>query len=234
MPKIIKIGTITPSWNSEKFIIPHLRMITRLTDRNVLLQGTAPWPIYKAEHGLSDTPDSSEQLVKDNFPKVEIHTARINEYRADLYNQGLELLKDMDVVFKLDTDMFLTRKDWTMLIDFVKDNPADCYWLGWKEHCIDYSYDLDHGKRSPEIGEPLAVSPKKRFHNYYDYPVENKIEIDIPIVIHHLRGWKGKGNSLEWVNSQNYDWIKAPKEIKRMIYGINNYGLHKTRQTKDS
>lgn len=212
------IGTVTPNWNTERFIVPHMKMITKYTDHNVVLQGTAPWPNHQKEHGIKSVPDKSESLIRKYFPSVEIHTAVINDFKAELYNQGLTLLKDCDIVLKFDTDMFLTEKDWSRLIKFIRSTGYDCYKLVWNKCVVEYAYDLDHGIKNKSDYEPIAVSPKTMFHNYVDYTASDPIDIDWEdFTVHHLRGWKGKANSLDWINKQSVKWLVAPTEIKKML-----------------
>jgi len=233
-----KVGSITCNWNGERFIKPHLEMLRSYgVDRSIVLQGTKPWGDYAKEHNLSSKPDKSEQIIRDNFPDVEIFKACQNKYSAELYNQGLEILKDYDIVLRLDYDMFLTKKDWKTFIDLIRETDYDLYKLDFATRTINYYLDCDHGVMDAQEEDPIAMSPKGELANILDYVMKDRMPTmyfikDEDFTIHHFRGWKGYGAKKDWVNGlipspygvyatsliEEYNpdgkWLTAPKEIK--------------------
>lgn len=227
-----RIASITSYWNEKKFLIPHFKMISSL-DKNIILKATIPWKGYAKEFNY---PTISEPIdsFKRYFPKVEIYETE-HEFGAELYNQGLEILKDYDIVFRLDTDMFFTKRDWKKLIDFIQGSDYECYKLNFKKHSINYYYDFDHGVMDALEVDPLAVSPKKRYSGLLDYDSKG-ITIDWEdFILHHFKGWKGYGAKKEWIDGKipspsnsysfnlvkesgnNGKWFKCPQEIREFF-----------------
>lgn len=231
----MKIGSITCNWNGERFIRPHLNMLSQGVDRMIVLQGTAPWDDYVREQGVSVQPDRSEEIIRTEFPQVEIYTASQNKFGADLYNQGLEILSDCDLVLRLDYDMFLTKKEFNIFLDMLANGISDCYRINFSTRTINYYYDCDHGVKNAKEFDPIAVSPRGRFRGLlsYDYGL-TEIITDAPWTIHHMRGFKGAANSIDWIEGRKTDveftaqevrekygnngkWYIAPDEIKEML-----------------
>lgn len=232
-----KIGSITCNWNGENLIIPHLKMLrSGGIDKSIVLQGTAPWDDYKKEHGISSKPDRSEQLIREKFPEIKIYSACQNKYDAKLYNQGFDILSDCDIVLRLDSDMFFTKKDWEIFLIFINSTEFDSYRMNFKRDSINYymSWDYDHGLRDALEFDPLAVNPKHKLQNLVDYPMENCIIMKFSDwACHHLRGWnKPKSCPSDWhlrpknrilplKHGDGYGrWFKLPKEIKD---GLENW-----------
>ncbi len=212
-----KIGAITCNWNGERFIVPHLKMMTGI-DRQIVIQGTAPWGDYKDEYGLSEKPDDSEKLVKDMG--VEVYPACQNKFGPELYNQGLEILKDCDIVLRLDYDMFLTQKDWKRLIEFIRNTKWDCYLLNFNKCTINYYADFNHGLQNAREFDPIAFSPEFRLEKPFKYPYGSHYTIDWDdFLIHHFRGFKGKEIDVGYTEQRfkNVNWLKCPEEIREML-----------------
>ncbi len=234
-----KIGSITCNWNGERFIVPHLKMLRSYgVEKSIVLQGTAPWADYQAEYDISFEPDKSEQMIKDSFPEVEIHKTWQNVYDSKLYNQGLEILEDCDLVLRLDYDMFLTKKDWKTFIDLLTITNYDLYRLNFSKRTINYYYDHDHGVMNALEEDPIAMSPGGRMINILDYVRSDRPPTlytisDEDFMIHHYRGWKGYGIDKNWIEDEipsphdvyardlvrqygkDGKWFSAPKEIRR-------------------
>lgn len=229
----MKIGSITCNWNGERFIRPHLDMLqSGGVDRSIVLQGSEPWANYANEHGISYIPDNSEDIILKEYPKVEVYGAKSKVYGAELYNQGLEILSECDIVLRLDYDMFMTERDWDWFIEYIKLNRFDCYRVAFNNCTINYYYDCDHGVKDAKEYDAMAVNPKGRFSGTLDYNYGRTKVIDWDNwVIHHMRGWKGFTNSKDWVDEVITDtpfiakdvrekygkdgkWFVAPDEIK--------------------
>lgn len=218
------IGSITPIWNAELFIEPHFEMLSKL-DRNIVLFNKEPWPTYAKEH-YDTQQDASIEMIKRLFPRVEIYETSFT-WGADLFNQGLEILKDCDMVFKFDVDMLLTSENWDRLLDFIHNTGYDYYNLDWSTHTINYYADFEHGLKDALEKDPIAVSPKGRFNGIIDYVTDRPYLIDWDDwVIHHFRGWnKPKSVVKGWQDQENFKeayknygpWLSCPEEIRGMF-----------------
>lgn len=227
-----KIGSLTPIWNQELFIGPHFDMLRDL-DRNVVLLGSGPLPQYRDEHGYSEKPDLSQEILKKKFPFVELYPSHYqNNFGAGLYNEGLELMKDCDIVLRLDPDMLWTEKDWKRFIDFIRNTDFDSYRMDFSKCSINYyvtgRYDL--GLKDAKEFDPLGVNPQFPFFNVLDYKQDNSITIDwSDWICHHFRGWnKPKSTDQFWEHSpyaqeafakysENGKWLECPEEIKNKM-----------------
>ena len=222
-----KIGAITPIWNQEIFLKPHFDMLSSL-DKHVVMIQPAPLGQYQQEHGIGEKPDRSEQLIKEMYPNVEIHYGRGHkEFNEELYNEILAYVQDMDIVFRLDVDMFFTEEDWNKLLEYIQMVDADAFLMNFKRNSINYYADYDHGAMDAEEFDPIAFNPK--------YPLEwrsgliaggdmhNIISID-KWMCHHCRGWnKPKSIGKDWVKDheewvKKYNgWHKMPEEIRTKL-----------------
>lgn len=228
-----KIGSITPLWNQEMFIKPHFEMLMRGVDRLIVLMQSGPLPSYKNEHGYSSKPDHSRFILEEYFPQIEVYDSEYPiqmDFRAELYNEGLSMMDDCNIVFRLDPDMLFTDSDFDKFISFIQENDAEAYQMDFRSDSINYymTGDFDHGLMDAQEDDALAVSPIHRFSGILDYP-GNKRVIDIDgWLCHHFRGWnKPKSTPPTWADKivqreyvqeywdkENKDWYKAPKEIK--------------------
>lgn len=226
-----KIGTLTPIWNQELFIKPHFEMLSTL-DRNVVLMQPGPLPQYYNEHGYSRHKDMSEPILEMYFPQVEIFPGQFPttmDFQAALYNEGLALMEDCDIVLRLDPDMLWTKKDWTAFVDLLRNTDYDCYRMDFANDSVNYymTGDFNHGLKDAQEFDPLAVDPRKRFTGVLDYPIQNPHLIKLPgWVCHHFRGWqKPKSTPPDWADkhvSKEYvqqfgnkgGWYECPDEIR--------------------
>jgi len=225
-----KIGSITPIWNQEMFLGSHFDVLRDL-DKNVVFMQKGPLPNYD-QHGIGDSPDFSEEILRKKYPHVEIYQSHYDfekDFRAELYNECFSKVQDCDIVFRLDPDMYFLEKDWKALLDFIDSTNYDCYRMDFANDSINYymSWDYDHGIKDAQEFDPLAVSPKHKFQNVLDYPNDNYVIIKIPgWVCHHMRGWnKPKSTPPDWhLRPGNRElpmnfgdmgtWFQVPKEIK--------------------
>lgn len=230
----MKIGSCTPLWNQELFLKPHFEMLSKGVDRSIVLMQKGPLPSYKREHGYSSTPDLSKIIIEDYFPEVEVYDSTYNnllDFGSELYNEGLALMDDCDIVLRLDPDMFFTDDDFQKFIEFIHKKKADCFQMDFRRDSINYymTGDFDHGLKDAQEDDALAINPKIFFKGILDYPSENKKVIDIPNwTCHHFRGWnKPKSFYPNWASSvvsneyknqfwdkKNRDWYHCPKEIR--------------------
>lgn len=235
MKKRRKIGSLTPLWNQELFIKPHFEMLSKL-DRNVVLMQPGPLPQYHKEHGYSRKKDLSEDILRKSFPNVEIYPGNYPttmEFGSGLYNEGLAMMQDCDIVFRLDPDMLWTTVDWQRFIDFIQETNYDCYRMDFANDSINYymTGDFYHGLKDAKEFDALAVNPKYFFTGVLDYPDHNTTVVDMPAwVCHHFRGWnKPKSTpNPEWLESDyakqalleygdEGSWFECPFEIRTQM-----------------
>lgn len=225
-----KIGSITPIWNQEIFLKPHFEMLSKL-DRNVVLIQKGPLPNYD-QHGIGSSADRSESILRSQFPNVEIYYSNIDvdkDFRCELYNEGLKMMQDCDLVFRLDPDMFFLEEDFDSLVELVREVDAPCFRMDFAKDSINYygTWDFDHGLKDAKEMDPLVVDPKFMFTGILDYPAEPQFNINIDgWMCHHLRGWnKPKSTKSDWyltegaqnafrASSNNGKWFSVPDEIR--------------------
>lgn len=227
-----KLGSLTPIYNNEPFIIPHFKMLESYgIDRNVVLLGSRPFPQYHVEHGYSLKPDKSEELLKKRFPKVEIFPSNYSgEFGASLYNQAFPFMRDCDIVLIFDVDMLFTPPDWKKMIDFIRNTDHDCYRMNYCDNSINYYMDFDHGLKDAKEFDPRAINPKYDFEQVLEYPHGKQYVMEWESwVCHHFRGWcKPKSVTKNWPESDyarqafrdysnNGDWFHCPTEIRNMF-----------------
>jgi hypothetical protein len=225
--KKYKIGSITPLYNGEPFIIPHFNMLSSL-DKNIVLLGDNPLPQYEREHGYSKIKDRSKELLCKYFPKVEIYPSTYTgEWGAPLLNEGLKYVQDCDKVFLLGVDMIFSDDDWKKINDFIQETSHDCYIINFGKCSINYYMDFNHGLKDAKEFDPIVIDPKKKIDWVYHYPAENQYIIEWDnFCFHHFKGWnKPKTVTKDWpyteyaktafLNySNNGDWYSCPQEIR--------------------
>ena len=211
----MKIAAVTIVRDSEKFIIPHLKMYKGV-DRNIVLFPTKP--ITGGANGHSDNPDNSLALIEKYCPEVEVFKTDISTWGAELFNKALELASDCDKVVTLHADVILTDDNWNKLLNFLKITDYDVYKADMTKCWINYYHDFEHGARNCLDIEPIAAKSTVRYANFYTVPQQTKVyTIDWPFfTAHHFTGWKPPATTKEWMK-ENENWQKwtiCPKEIR--------------------
>lgn len=220
-----KIGAITPLWNQELFLKPHFEMLQEL-DRHVVMFQPGPLGQYEAQHGIGGSPDRTFELVEKLFPNVEIHhSGGHEEFSESLYDEIAPHVQDMDIVFRLDVDMLLTKRDWKQFLDYIRLTEFDCYRVDFSKHVPNYyvtgRYDL--GLYDAKEKDPLAYNPKiplRSISSGRGTVIDNWGNWRI----HHLRGWnKPKSTGEDW-QAKHEEWAKQhggwhtlPKELKQKM-----------------
>lgn len=230
-------------WNQELWIKPHFDMLSKL-DFNLVAIHREPLPSYHREHGYSRKADRSEEYLKKYFPDVKLiestYPAHM-DFRAELFNEGLEQLQDYDIVFRLDPDMFWTEKNWEKMLDYIRETDFDAYRMDFAPDSINYymTGDFDHGLKDAKEHDILAVNPKKMFEYYEDqlsviplgWPHDNDTFFKWEdFMCHHFRGWnKPKSTpNPQWLEkpgtqeafkeyNNNGEWFKCPEEIRKPV-----------------
>lgn len=214
-----RIGALIPVWNQEKFISQHIRML-RGVDKIVVLLEQEPLGAYQREHNYGLEKDETEEIVK-SLPNVEWHIGNYRgEFSCGLFNEGLEYVKDCDMVIKLDPDCFFTDSDWDRLINHIHENNHDCYKINCQTNSINYyiTNRFDFGVRDGmEPAEVYIFNPKKPLTGITAYDAENPCLIDESwgdFTMHHFKGWKKSAiESILNVVLKDYKRYTAPQEI---------------------
>lgn len=229
-----KIGTLTPIWNQELFLKPHFDMLMNADlYRHVVLMQKFPLPNYYREHGYSRRKDRSEEILNDMFPRVEIYESNFppnTEFSAPLYNEGLQMMQECDIVLRLDPDMLWTQKDFNRFIDYIQETDFDSYRMDFPNDSINYYVTgrFDLGLHDAQETDALGVNPKYMFSGVLDYSGKkptNIVKLD-NWVCHHFRGWqKPKSTPPDWAErivtkeyiqkyGNNGKFFECPKEIR--------------------
>ena len=153
------------------------------------------------------------------------------DFGAGLYNEGLRLMQDCDIVLRLDPDMLWTKKDWEAFINLIRTTDFDCYRMDFEKNSINYymTGDFEHGLKDAKEFDALAVDPKKLFTGILDYPSVNHTLINLPDwMCHHFRGWnKPKSTPSDWhtrIEKAYVDefgdkggWFQCDPEVRRTM-----------------
>jgi len=232
-----KIASLLLNWNCEKFIVPHIKMIKPYVDKIIVVQATRAWRNYKAEHNLSDTPDNSEQIIRERYPEIEIYyyepeDADLTMFHSNSLNFGMSKLEEFDLVLKWDFDQLFTKKDLDTIFNVLHNSNYKQYSLDWARHSVNYHLigSFEYGLRDETETDPFAIDPKYKFGPLLAYPFTKKI-IDEDVTQHHFRNWKSWVTQ-DWIDGKvkcyqgrwakdrvkqftpNNEWIKCPEEIK--------------------
>lgn len=237
MLKHKKIAALLLNWNCERFVLAHLKMITPYVDKILVVQATRPWRNYRDEHNISVIPDNSEQLIRQNFPEIQIEYYEpededLTMFHSNSLNFGLSFLQDYDLVTKFDFDQYFTKEHLDKIFNYLHSTDFKCYALDWKYQAVGYYYDWNHGIKDQVEKDPLIVDPKYKFGPLLSYPFPTHI-IEEKVTMHHFRNFK-EWCTLDWVESKipspygvyaqdlinTYNkgkWIEVPNEIKELF-----------------
>lgn len=136
--------------------------------------------------GVEESPDDTKKIALEN--NCEYLTGECIE-QHQVFNLGLEKLKDCDCVFISDADEFLQRKDMDIIVELIQQYDAVL------AKVIDY-IDRDTILRPRDHHPIVAVNPKKvlfekvRNYNGYNYTTDE-------IIMHHF-GYAWKDKELDW------------------------------------
>lgn len=211
----MRIASFTPIWNAELFVKPHFTMLSEL-EKNIVLYNPTPWPVYR-DYSYESTPDNSIEMIQSMFPHVEIIETDKFGY-PELVSLAKELLGDFDIITRLDVDMLLTKHDWMMALDYMRNHPFTSYFTKWSAHTINYYADWDHGLKDAEEQDHI-------FLPVHNPAIEYEIDWD-GWMIHHFRGWNkpksvGKGffdqQNIRLAYERHPQWFSAPQEIRDMF-----------------
>lgn len=221
------IAAVTIVRDSEKYIIPHLKMYEGV-QQNIALFVDAPIQGGSVGHKGAD---SSEELIREHCPDVEIHHTTANQWGASLFNIALGLSEcDKTVLFH--ADVVLSPENWEKLRELLLTTDYDVYRLDMSKCTINYYRDFEHGVRDCVDNEPIAFKSAVRLGGIYDLPDGASVfTIDKDFENHHFTGWKGVFITDEWLNgaiaseSNVYihdlkpkdGWIPCPPEIRALF-----------------
>lgn len=203
-----RIGLATPTFNSELWIYPFLKLTEGL-DRRVLLQGERPIDGYVKEYGVVSEPDRSEALVRKYFPDVEIIPHSVYKFCPDFWNKGHEYLKnDCDFILRFDTDEMIEPSHWKELLRFLKEvDHLDALGIDFGQ-AIMYGKDLQNGFQNPNNSwiETRGLHKNHIYQNSGEFPGPKHIA-NWPLgALHHYKGMKlesitekGEYKTPEWL-----------------------------------
>ncbi len=221
----MNIVAVTLVRDSEKFIIPHLKMYTGVT-RNIVLM--IPQVLKGGASGHSQTRDNSVALIKKHCPEVEIFETETNEWGNVLFNEAIALAGECDKVVAFHADVVMNQENWLKFKEILEVTDADVFKLNMQKCTINYYVDFDHGVRDCLDIEPVAVRGGFRYDGTI-YSVDGKsvFTIENEITVHHFCGWKGifidprwkagiiPSESLVYIDQLKPEggWLKCPDDI---------------------
>ena len=215
----MKFGASVPLYNREWYIGPFLEQMIEVGVKPVVALSEIPF----ANEGKDEPkePDRSEEIVRRFFPEVEIVKGRFSHHR-DSMRAGIERLKDHEIVFVNDCDIFMTTEDWRKLFKFIEENfqNSDVFSYDFMTIGREYYHDYRFGTGvrpggyppimglKPNIGINTMVATDGGRHLTWD---------DLTATVHHLRFCKGKyggGDLYEKAPESNlHNYTVAPDEI---------------------
>ena len=88
---------------------------------------------YRFE-GFPESEDNTREIAHSTKQKnIQLYTGKLKK-QHEIFNDGLELASDYDLVFINDADEFITKEDRDYMVRFIMDNPVD----GGTCNVIDY------------------------------------------------------------------------------------------------
>lgn len=221
------IAAVTIVRDSEKYIVPHLQMYSGV-DQNIAL--FVDQPIMGGSVGHKG-PDSSESLIREHCPEVEIHHTTENQWGSAIFNIALGL-SHCDKVVLFHADVVISPENWQKLYTLLTTTNYDVYQLDMQKCTINYYYDFEHGVRDCVDNEPIAFKSWVRLGGIYELPPDTKVfTIESDFENHHFTGWKGIFTTPEWLNgtvaseSNVYindlqpagGWLPCPQDIRDLF-----------------
>lgn len=210
-----RIGLATPSWNTEEWIYPFLKLSDGLLDRRVIVQGKEPLKSYVQEHNTSTEPDRSEALIRKEFPDVEIIYQEKAEFGPHFWQQGHDYLKgDCDFILRFDSDEMLTREEWVKLVEFLREvDDLDALAINFGKSIL-HSHGFNSGVKNPN--DPwIETRGLHSRHNYQGFGYFIGAQHLYDVVVHHFTGLKRQNNKDISLPSDHY--ISVPEEIKELF-----------------
>lgn len=158
-----------------------------------------------------------------NQPNVEVNKGLGNLTQHEVFNRGIELLKDYDLVFISDADELISKTDQMRLIMGMKDHDIGVCKV------IDYAKDFNHRYPIRTHRPAVICKPSARFYDVRCYMGGAKY-FDT-IWLHHLGyiyspeemswklGWEKQyeGDSVSELVNKQPEPYEMPKEIKDLI-----------------
>lgn len=210
----MKIAAVTLVRDSERFIIPHLKMYKGV-NRNIVL--FIPQEMSGGSTGHSKERDSSRELITKYCPEVEIYETQNSQWNAELFNEAIALASDCDKVVIFHADVVMAPKMWQKVKKLLETTDFDVYKLDMTKCTINYYRDFEHGLRDCLDIEPIAVKSTTRFHTFYSFEGTSYTIEDI--LVHHFTGWKGTfmdKNGLD-IFAPDTVWLPCPPEIRELF-----------------
>lgn len=233
----MKIASITPIYSAEPFVRGHFNMLKDL-DINIVLDGQIPFKDYLAAGIYKQQKDNAINIIKEEYKHVHVIPHNFEYLCGDLFNLGLNYAKTLgaDVIIKLDPDMFLTKKDWDLLINKIKAGDYDKMTLDFRKCTVVYKtvwsnypkLDFKHGVSCDvfDVGNDTLVAKTEQRFVQDDQRIYTTGNRDVLIdwddfVIHHFSGFKPNCDENELKRIETLTrfngWVDCPQEIINMF-----------------
>jgi len=204
---MFRIGTLIRCYGLTKYLKPVLKQYEWVDEILVMNQ-----PFKNTPH----TVDNTKEIVSEvNQQNVVLSSVYGNFSQEEVFNKGIELLKDYDLIFISDADEFLLGDDQDELISGMQDHDIGIV------NVIDYAKDFNHRYPIRTHKPPVIIRPQVRFYDVRCYQGGAKYFKDI--YMHHL-GYVYTPEELKW----KFDWEKEDEGKKPgniMCQKVEDYSM---------
>ena len=157
--------------------------------------------------------DNTEEIVKKlDLPNL-IYEKGSGIPQHEIFNRGLQLLKDCDSVFISDGDEFILKQDQLQIVKEFQERRATSVIC----NMYDYAKDYYHILPKRDISEPnrivAMVNPNAKFVIIREIKENPSRQIFCNVDIHHF-GFVGSQEMLNW----KYDWETKEEKIDRKVF----------------
>lgn len=190
-----KIGAIVRSYHATQYLPIVLRQFLWV-DRLVVLN-------YRFNQ-VSRTTDNTKEICDKVYHGDLVYEKGFGYDQHDIFNRGLDILKDFDVAFISDADEIIFPQDQKKIITHIVDRRG---LTGQKDYAccnfVDYNGDLHHASPQRQYLVPMAVHPASgRFTHIRSF---NNIRADNypDVTVHHL-GLVFTPETIKWKSEWEY------------------------------
>lgn len=159
--------------------------------------------------------DTKNQVIELNQHNVTVNSGLGNLSQAEVFNRGIELLKDYDLIFISDADEFILGEDQDKLVEGMVDHDIGIV------NVIDYARNFDHIYPIRTHRPPVIIRPSAKFYDVRCYQGGAKYFKDVNM--HHL-GFVYTPEELRWKFAwENKDEGKKPENL--MCQKVEKYSM---------
>ena len=212
---LLRIASLIRSYGLTKYLTPVIKQYAWV-DKILVMN-------YQFK-GVPAIEDATLTCISEvNQPNVEVNKGLGNLTQHEVFNRGIELLKDYDLIFISDADEFLARADQNdIVLGMVGHDIGVC-------RVIDYAKDFNHRYPIRTHRPAVICRPSARFYDVRCY-IGGAKYFDT-IFLHHLGyiyspeelGWKlnwekiYEGDSVNELVNKQPEPYEMPQEIRDLL-----------------